>query len=159
MPQRLRVSLMLLGVILLTGCSGFRRPAVTVNEAFVVETSDEAVALAFPMDLQNPNSAPLELFEFQYSLVVEGTRVYAGRRAGAATVGAKAAQTVTIPAVIPDRRAGWAEAGRPAQVEYHLTGRVVYNAPNTVTQLLFDTGVRRPKASFSKRGTVALKRN
>ena len=156
MNRALPIGAMLLAVTGLTGCSGFRAPGVVVSDAFVAETSDEAVTLGFAMDLRNPNPLPLELFEFRYTLAVQGVKVYAGRRAGAETIGARSAQSVTIPAVIPDDLAGWSASGRPAEVEYTLTGRVAYFAPAGVAQVLFDAGLRRPKVNFTKRGRVRL---
>ncbi|MHC4217320.1 MAG: LEA type 2 family protein [Planctomycetota bacterium] len=143
-------------VLLAGGCSGFRRPAISVQDVAVTEVTNDAVALAFAVDLHNPNDKTVELFEFRYTLAVDGKQVYAGRRAPDANVAAAATQRVSLPAVIPFDRVGWTAEGHPASAGYTLSGRLVYTAPSTIAQLLFDTGVRRPKSAFSKRGELAL---
>jgi hypothetical protein len=147
---------MLLSVSLMGGCSGFRAPAISVDEVIVTEATDEAVALAFAIDLRNPNDAALELHEFRYTLAIDGTQVYAGRRAPDATLTAAATQRVTLPAVIPFHRLGWTAEAHPPQARYALTGRLVYTVPSAIAQLLFDSGARRPKAHFSRRGQLAF---
>jgi hypothetical protein len=147
---------MLLSMLPMGGSSGFRSPAISVNEVAVTGTSDEAVALAFAIDLHNPNDAPLELYEFRYTLAIDGTQVYAGRRAPGANVGPAATQRLTLPAIIPYDRLGWTVAVHPPHAEYALTGRLVYTVPSTIAELLFDTGVRRPTSSFSSRGQITL---
>jgi hypothetical protein len=63
---------------------------------------------------------------------------------------------MSLPAVIPFARAGWTAADRPPQVRYSLSGRIVYTAPTSFAQMLFDLGVRRPKSAFSHRGRLDL---
>jgi hypothetical protein len=147
---------MLLSVSLTAGCSGFRAPAISVDEIVVTEATDEAVALAFAIDLHNPNGAALDLHEFRYTLAIDGTQVYTGRRAPDVTLAAAATQRVMLPAVIPYRRLGWTAEAHPQQARYALSGRLVYLVPSTFAKILFDSGVRRPKARFSKRGEISL---
>jgi hypothetical protein len=156
MPRNTACVLMLLSVLPLAGCSGFRSPAASVTEVAITEVSDEAMVLTFAVDLKNPNDAPLELHEFRYRLSVDGTQVYAGRRAGGATLGAAQSQRLVLPAVVPYDLAGWSAGDHPPHIDYAFRGRLLYNAPSTIAQLLFDTGVRRPKSSFSKRGQLRL---
>ena len=148
--------LALLAVLPLSGCSGFRAPGITVQDVAITDVTGEALALDFAIDLENPNHEPLELVEFRYTLAVDGTQVYAGRRRPGANVAAATTRRISLPAVIPFDRAGWTTAGRPAEVKYALSGRVVYTAPTTFAQMLFDLGVRRPKSSFSGRGRLDL---
>jgi hypothetical protein len=143
---------MLLGALLLSGCSGYRAPAISVTEVALTEATDDAVALAFALDIRNPNEAALQLHEFRYTLAVDGKQVYAGRRAPDATLSAATTQQMTLPAVIPYHRLGWTAEGRPPQARYALSGKLVYIVPSTFAKILFDSGVRRPRASFSKRG-------
>lgn len=147
---------MLLGALLLSGCSGYRVPEITVTEIALTEVTDDAVALAFALDIRNPNDEALQLHEFRYTLAVDGKQVYAGRRAPDVTLSAAATQQVTLPAVIPYHRLGWTAEARPAQARYALSGRLVYLVPSTFAKILFDSGARRPKASFSKRGQLAF---
>jgi LEA14-like dessication related protein len=147
---------MILGVLLLSGCSGYRVPAITVTEIALAEVTEDAIAVAFALDIRNPNDEALQLHEFRYTLAVDGKQVYAGRRAPDATLSAEATQQITLPAVIPFHRLGWTAEERPPQVRYSLSGRMVYIVPSTIAKILFDSGARRPKASFSKRGQLAF---
>ena len=122
----------------------------------MTEATDEAVALAFALDLENPNNAAVTLYEFRYTLAVNGTQVYAGRRAPDATLAAAATQRLFLPAVIPYHRLGWTTEVHPPQARYALTGQLVYTVPSTIARLLFDSGVRKPKARFSQRGELSL---
>ena len=156
MRGSVRSTVMLLSGLLIGGCSGFRSPVISVEEVAVTGASDEAVALAFGIDLRNPNDAALGLYEFRYTLAIDGTQVYAGRRAPDVALGAAATQRTTLPAVIPYHRLGWTAEARPAQARYTLSGGLIYIVPSTFAQLLFDSGARRPRATFSKRGEISL---
>jgi LEA14-like dessication related protein len=147
---------MFLGALLLSGCSGYRVPAITVTEVAFTEVTDDAVSVAFVLDIRNPNDEALQLHEFRYTLAVDGKQVYAGRRAPDATLSAAATQQTTLPAVIPNHRLGWTAEARPTQARYALSGKLVYLVPSTFAKILFDSGVRRPRASFSKRGQLAF---
>ena len=39
-------------------------------------------------------------------------------------------------------------------VEYELSGSVVYVTPGEIAQILFDAGVRKPRSSFRQSGTL-----
>ncbi len=144
-------------VLLILGCSSFRSPSVGVGDIAVTEVTDEALAVAIIMDLENPNAAPVELYEFRYVLAVNGKEVYAGRRAGGATLSAASARRITIPAVVPYNLVGWGSAALPPTARYTLTGHLRHNAPNRLAQILFDTGVRRPKVAFAHQGELPLR--
>ena len=152
----IRTSIVFGTVLLTAGCTGFRSPAISVEKVAATRMTGEALALAIVMRLENPNNAPLELHEFRYTVSIDGTKVYAGRRAGGATLSANGTRQVTIPAVVNYDRIGWRAGGPPRTFNYALDGTLTYNAPSEIAQVLFDTGVRRPRVSFSKRGEVAL---
>lgn len=139
------------------GCSGFRAPTITINDVFVADATEEALALQFVMDLSNPNRAAVPLHEFVYTLAIDGKEVYAGRRTGGVTLSAQGSRQLLLPAVIPYSAVGWTADTLPAGVTYTLTGQLQYNAPNRLAQILFDSGVRRPKVSFGKRGELQLR--
>jgi len=139
------------------GCSSFRAPTITINDVFVTDATEEALALQFVMDLSNPNRAAVPLHEFVYTLAIDGKEVYAGRRTGGVTLSAQGSRQLLLPAVIPYSAVGWTADTLPAGVTYTLTGQLQYNAPNRLAQILFDSGVRRPKVSFGKRGELQLR--
>jgi hypothetical protein len=41
-------------------------------------------------------------------------------------------------------------------VKYRLSGNVQYVTPGAFAEVLFDTGVRRPKTAFVQEGTIDL---
>ena len=151
-----------LGVLMLavgagaSGCDGFRAPTVSVMDVKLIDATDEALALSFVMDLANPNTAAVPLQEFRYTLAIDGKEVYAGRRSGGVTLSAVDSRQVLLPAIVPYRAVGWTPQTVPASVDYTFTGRLQYYAPKRLTQVLFDTGTRRPKVPFSARGTLQL---
>ena len=139
------------------GCDGFRAPTVSVMDVTLIDATDEALALSFVMDLANPNTAAVPLAEFRYTLAIDGTEVYAGRRTGGVTLSAVDSRQILLPAIVPYRALGWTLQTLPESVDYTLTGRLQYYAPRRLTQVLFDTGTRRPKVPFSARGTLQLR--
>ena len=138
------------------GCAGHRSPTISLAQVALTESSDEALSLAFVLELKNPRNEALVLYEFTYSLAIDGRPVYQGRRAAEATLSASGTRQLTIPAVVPFARLGWTPAARAGKVTYALTGTVQYNSPGDLARLLFETGVRRPKISFAHRGQVRL---
>lgn len=140
----------------MSGCDAFRAPTVSVMDVTLIDVTDEALALSFVMDLANPNTAAVPLLEFRYTLAIDGKEVYAGRRSGAVTLSAMDSRQVSLPAIVPYRALGWTAQTLPASVDYTFTGRLQYYAPKRLTQVLFDTGTRRPKVPFSARGTLQL---
>ncbi len=142
--------------LLLFGC-GYRAPAVSLQEVSITGAGDDAVALGFVMELTNPNELALELDQFRYSLSIDGAFVYEGRRAAEVALGPAEKRTMTLPAVIPYGTVGWTPGELPPQARFELSGRLQYRAPNQLTQILFDTGVARPKVGFSGQGTVRFR--
>ncbi len=63
----------------------------------------------------------------------------------------------SLGAVVPYEKMGWRAEALPASVSYSVKGQLQYNAPNRLAQILFDTGVRRPKVSFGSRGELHLR--
>jgi hypothetical protein len=141
----------------MSGCDGFRAPNISVGDIALMDATDEALALSFVMDLENPNTAAVPLREFRYTLAIDGKEVYAGRHNGGVTLSAVDSRQVSLPAIVPYRAMGWTPQTMPASVDYTITGQLQYYAPKRLTQVLFDTGIRRPKVPFSSRGTLKLK--
>ena len=155
MPRRL----LLLGAMLAcaAGCSRFSAPTVSVNEVAVIDATEEALALSFVMGLENPNQAAVPLHEFRYTVAINGKEVYAGRRAGGVTLSGVGTRQVLLPAVVPYDTLGWSAQALPASVSYTMKGQLQYVAPNRLAQILFDTGVRKPKVAFRSRGELHLR--
>jgi LEA14-like dessication related protein len=155
----MQIRLLLLGAMLAcsAGCSRFSAPTVSVNEVSVIDATQDALALSFVMDLKNPNQAAVPLHEFRYTVSINGKEVYAGRRAGGATLSAVHTRQVLLPAVVPFDKLGWNAQELPASMSYRVQGQLQFIAPNRLAQILFDTGVRKPKVSFKGRGEIHLR--
>ena len=149
-------NLFLLSLLGLIGCAGMRSPGVAVDRVKPGVATEDALALDIVMELRNPNSAAVELHEFRYTVSINGTTVYTGRRSGGANLSPKSTRQLRIPAVVNFVSMGWTRERLPARCNYSLHGTVVYNAPSALAQILFDTGVRRPKVPFSSRGELSL---
>ena len=109
------------------------------------------------MGLENPNHAAVPLHEFRYTVAINGKEVYAGRRAGGVTLSAVDSRQVMLPAVVPYDTMGWGAQSLPASVKYTVRGELQYIAPKRLAQILFDTGMRKPKVSFRSRGELQLR--
>jgi len=120
----------------------------------VIETSREAMTLHIAADLSNPNDEPLKLLSFSYQVKMDGLKVYQGERAAEATLAANEQRQVIIPAVIRFADAGGSVAAPPANIIYSISGSLQYITPGEIAQILFDSGVRKPKAGFQ--GNVLL---
>lgn len=149
-------ALVLLACVLLAGCSGYRAPSINVAGAEVIETTEEAVAIRFALDLVNPNPEALELRQFDYALAVDGRKVYSGRRSAEATLRAGGTKRLFIPAVVRYDLMGWDARAHPAEVGYSLNGSLLYVTPGEIAEILLDTGVRKPRIRFSDTGRVGL---
>ncbi len=154
-PASLIVLLLALSAI--PACTVYRHPVVSVMDAAVTETGEGILELGFILVLQNPNQQPLALHEFSYTLAMDGKPAYRGRWAASATLGANGTRQLTIPAIVRYDQLGWTAASAPAQATYDLVGHVLYLAPGDIAEILFDMGVRRPKAAFAAHGVVNLR--
>jgi LEA14-like dessication related protein len=150
-------TLLLATALLAPGCSGYRDPQIAVASASIIETTDDAMTLRFDIDLANPNAEPLKLVEFDYHVTVNGAKAYSGKRAAQATLASDGRRQVQVPAVLRFDNLGWTPQTAPTLIHYSIAGNLEYITPGEVAQILFDTGVRKPHASFSGAGDVQAK--
>jgi len=158
-PRALVWTTIAVSLLALTGgCSPYRDPAIAINSAKLADKSDEALALQFTLDLNNPNSDPLKLSQFEYDVSINGVKAYSGLRSAQATLASSTQRQLQIPAIIRYDTMGWTPGSSlPPSVRFDVVGRLQYLTPGDIAQVLFDTGVRRPKAHFSGSGEVDLK--
>lgn len=142
------LALLLGALAALCGCDATRSPSLTVADARIVERRPEATLVHLTLELTNPNVEPLPLVEFQYRADLDGRRVFESRRAAQATLRRLGTQTLLLPVVIPAEQI---DAGASAGAGLlTVSGRLLYIAPGQLGEVLFDTGVRVPKVSFSE---------
>ena len=140
----------------MSGCTGFREPVVTIVGASITETSDSAIGLDLLLELANSNSEAVELNEFTYAITINGTGTYRGRWAASATLPSNGSRQLVIPAVVRYDQMGWTENSLPAEASFGISGSLHYIAPGDIAEILFDTGVRKPKVSFRGQGILNL---
>ncbi len=141
----------LLPVLLLAflagGCDSTKAPSISLVSARVVEQRPEASLVELTLELTNANPDPVPLVEFRYSAELDGKRVLESRRAAQATLRRLGTQSLVLPVVIPANRAGGSLTGVHSLV---VSGKLSYIAPGQLGEVLFDTGVRVPKVSFTE---------
>jgi hypothetical protein len=130
-----------------------QRPDISVVSATLDNAADGAASIDIALQLSNPNDEPLPLIEFDYTVSLDGKRVYEGRRAALATLSKGDERTLIVPAVVTFDTTTW-RPGAGAAPTVGITGTLRYRTPGTFADLLFDIGVRKPKASFAGQQTL-----
>jgi LEA14-like dessication related protein len=132
------------------GCSSYSAPVVESVGASSPRIADEGsgVVVDFDVNLRNKNDEGLPLRTVDYTLDLDGQRVFRGTRSAEATVPATGTQRVELPVSFP------AEKMRPG-AKYRLTGTMTYVIPGAFAEALFDSGVRVPSMSFAAEGELA----
>lgn len=108
--------------------------------------------MVITLDAQNTNDVPLPLREIEYTLDIDGRRVFAGTRSAEATLRSMGVQSIRLPAVV--QLSG--EQAALGNVRYQLAGTLKYVTPGQVAEVLFDSGVRVPSVDFSGSGDIDL---
>lgn len=135
----------------LVGCSA-EPPALRIADARVVERTGDTVVLAFTIEGDNPNEIELPLRFAEYSLEIDGKRVFEGERSPEATLRRLGNQAFILPAPVPMSSL----AGSAGQAPYRISGTLGYIAPGQIAEVLFDLGVSKPTVGFAFAGTVDL---
>lgn len=143
-------------VVLLAGCATGGTPTLDVKGFAVSDRSDEAVALDVLVDVGNLTVEPIDLVVFNYRVAVDGQNVFAAEWNALNTAPAGRFQVVELPAIIRYEDVEWSPAAPLPTSRMTVNGSLTYLKPGTLTEILFDTGVRRPKVSFAFDGEVDL---
>ncbi|MEK6701782.1 MAG: LEA type 2 family protein [Planctomycetota bacterium] len=133
-------------VTFLAGCSD-TAPRLSVVGVREIERTDQGTVLAIDIDAENANDEAMPLREIGYSISINGRTVFAGARSPEATIRRFGTQRLTVPAVVSG-------SGTSTSGVYEVRGDLEYVAPGRLAEILFDTGVRTPSASFVGRGAV-----
>jgi len=147
---------MILAAAAPAGCAGYRPPSIRLADVRLAERTDEAASFRFELIVENPNEDPVELREIRYTLALDGETIYHGRRAALTTLHAGTTSVIVLPAVVRFDRAGWPADALPPRADYELAGGMVYVTPGTLAEMLLDTGVRTPTASFRQVGSLSF---
>ena len=142
--------------LLLPACSAYETPRFEVVGVRETDRTAEAAVLTFTLAATNRNEVELPLRETTYTLTLDGTRVFEGERSAAATVRAFGTQAFTLPATVPADRFDLTRLDEGGALPYRLEGVVSYQTPGEFAEVLFDAGVRRPKAPIVVRGIIDI---
>lgn len=135
------------------GCRSVVPPQLTFSDPVVTERFEDRTRIEFLTQVSNLNSGALPLKEFEYVFGIDGREVFRTRRAAGATIGGQRSQRITLPVILPSETAArLAQSSRP----YQLSGKLIYVAPGTLAEALFDIGLQTPSVSFSSRGEMSL---
>ena len=138
-----------LALLALGACSSYSAPKVeNVGVSAPSTGASGATAVVFDLNVRNDNDEGLPLRVVDYTLEIDGKRVFAGTRSAEATAPAKGVQRVRLPAAFEGSEL------RPG-ARYRLSGSFTYVIPGAFAEALFDSGVRVPSASFAAEGEIA----
>ncbi|MDX9910632.1 MAG: LEA type 2 family protein [Phycisphaerales bacterium] len=156
-PARGRSALLAIAMVSawLGGCAS-PRPEVGLAEVRLRERTDAGAVLALTLDLRNENDIALPLRSLSYSVTVDGREVFRGERSPEATLARFSAQTIEIPAAVRFGEGGVEPDLISGEREVRVDGTIRYLAPGALAELLFDTGLRRPKVTFTREARVEL---
>ena len=152
-PHALSCFLLLCVALPLGACHTPSSPQLAVAGASPTERTSEGAAMVFAIDARNDNDDALPLRTVEYSVDLDGRRVFTGTRSAEATLRRRGTQQIFLPAVVnltDPANAGIADGVR----RYTLTGQVYYVTPGQLAEVLFDAGVRTPSASFTFEGDI-----
>jgi LEA14-like dessication related protein len=147
---------MLITLAALPACSSYQDPGFRVIAVRETDRTPEAAVLTFTISANNRNDVALPMRTADYRLELEGTQVFRGTRSARATVRRFGSQTFELPAVIPADTFDLSRLDAGEDLPYRLTGAVEYQTPGELAEVLFDAGVRRPKAELNLRGRLRV---
>ena len=132
-------------------CS-LKPPTFAVADIAIADSTPEATILQITLLGENTNSEPTPLYEIQYSMTIDGTVVESARRSPQATIPAHGSQEFVFPVAVPVTAI---DPARLAVAAYRVSGSVTYILPGTITELFFDSNIRRPSQNFAESGSFA----
>jgi hypothetical protein len=136
---------------LLAGCSG-PAPTFRVLDIEVSDESPQATVVTVTLEGENRGEEALPLRDVRYTLSLDGRPVFSGVRSAEATLPAGGVERVRLPVAITAEQAGGPLTG--TQRPYSLSGSVQYLSSGSIAEVLFDSGLRQPTASFSESGSL-----
>lgn len=142
---------------MVTGCTA--SPEVRILALDRVSTGSTADEFAMRIELRNPNTIPLVLDRWNYS-VSTPTGSWSTEWIATRTLPARSITLERLPVVIPHAAATTPPAdATPASVtdamplSWSASGSLSYLLPGQLAETLFDLGVSRPDVGFSGSGT------
>ena len=142
--------MIVLAALPLGACSSTGDPKVRLVGVELRERTSEGVVLAITLEADNETDRALPLRDINYSVYLNGERVFTGERSAEATIRRFGSQRVVLPAAFVPK--GPLEKRMACRIEGDLT----YLVPGALAEALFDADVVRPSVSFSVEGEAML---
>lgn len=136
--------------VVMGGCTGATAPTFRVLDASLTSETEDGYVVTFTLEGENANGFELPLREVEYRLELEGEEVFTGRRSAEVTLPADSTGEVMLPVSVAFEEG----RGLPASMAYSLSGRVTYELPGAIAELLFDNRIRKPRVGFGERGVL-----
>ncbi len=140
--------------LMLTACQSQPAPRLEVSSVGVTDQGAEGMVVTFRVRAENRGDEPLPLRTVRYSLSVNGRPAFTGERQAEATVRRQGTQEFLLPVALSLGEGHDLPALPTGDVPYSITGNIEYELPGSIAEVLFDTGIRRPTASFGESGTL-----
>lgn len=127
------------------GCAA--NPEFRAVGAERVTSTAEATEVHVVVELMNPNDAPVELTEWEYSFAVDDRTAYSGKWMASLTLPPRDRMLALLPAVVP------ASFGDVSAARWRIGGSVGYRATGQLDRLLYQLGINRLSAGFGVGGS------
>ena len=140
----------------LVGCQSQPAPSFEVTNVAITEQSPApgGMVVTFRVKADNRGEEALPLRTVHYSFSLDGRPVFSGRRAAEATIRRYGSQEFLLPVALTLGEGGDLPSAPSGKMPYSLTGTVEYEVPGSIAEVLFDTGIRRPSATFGESGVL-----
>ena len=144
-----RLMLPLLGfALVMVGCTGVQQPRVDVRSPQLLQTTQDGGRMSVTLELTNPNAEPLSLPRAFYALSVEGLGTYRFEGKPNAALPPRGSQQVSFAGAIAAAPAEW--QGR----RYRVNGRIEFEPPGQIREMLTESGVPLPSITFEQEGEL-----
>lgn len=140
--------------VTLVGCNSQPAPTFEVTNVAITEQTADGMVVSFRVQADNRGEEALPLRTVRYSISIDGHPAFSGQRNAEATVRRYGSQEFVLPVALTLGEGKDLPAAPTGQVPYALSGSVEYEVPGSIAEVLFDTGIRRPTATFSESGRL-----
>lgn len=137
----------LAGIAFLAAAGCAANPEFRAVGAERIARTAEACEVHVVVELMNPNEAPVELTEWEYSFVVDDRTAYTGKWMASLTLPPRDRMLALLPAVVP------ASFGDVSAARWRIGGTVGYRATGQLDRLLYQLGINRLSAGFGVGGS------
>jgi len=124
--------ILLLGLILLTGCSFFvKKPEISVKGVNLAGLGDDGVEIDFLLSVANPNSYGIKLTGYSYTLIASDLKLANGENRDTVDFKGNTATDIMVPVTIAfkDLMAILNRRSDSGQIPYQLTADFTLHAP------------------------------